>query len=171
MRDGVSPNVLMVDFFTRYHRISGSVDVRSRRLADQLEDRTTDFIELEDAYVSRVEYPGDIIASQAVSVLRKETILVAVVAREEDGLTTSQSYGSYLGPHFQTAFLIVSDFEVQGYLRLWGKRHLRSVLTSGKMFVTVQDGTMRYSGHPEVEFTGAIILVNRTRVEAIWQDG
>jgi len=171
MRDSVHPTVLMVDFFTRYHRISGGVDVRSRKLADQLEDRTTDFLELEGAYISRVEHPGDIIASHTVSVLRKENVLVAVVAREEDGLTSGESYGSYLGPHFQTAFLIVSDFEVQGRLRLWGKRHLRSVLTSGKMFVTVQDGTMRYSGHPEVEFTGAIILVNRARVEAIWKDG
>ena len=171
MLESVRPTILMVDFFTRYHRISGGVDVHSRKLADQLEDRTTDFLELEGAYISRVEHPGDIIASHTVSVLRKENILVAVVVREEDGLTSGESYGSYLGPHLQRAFLIVSDFEVQGHLRLWGKRHLRSVLTSGKMFVTVLDGQMRYSARPDVEFTGAVILVNRTRVEAIWKDG
>jgi hypothetical protein len=161
---------LMVDFFTRYHRISGSVDVHSRKLADQLEDRTTSFLELEDVYISRVQHPADIVVNHATSILRKESIHAAIVAREEDGLLRSDSYGSYLGTHLQRAYFIVSAFEIQGYLRLRSKRDLRSVLSSGDLFVPVVDGHMRYSVRRDVEFTG-VILVNRARVDAIWEEG
>jgi hypothetical protein len=171
MRDEMRSTMLMVDFFTRYHRISGSVDVRSRKLADQLEDRTTSFLELEDAYVSLVERPADIVVSNASSILRKESILAAVVAREEDGLPRSYSYGSYLGARLQSVFLTLSAFEVQGHLRLVGKRGLRSVLTSGDLFVPVLDGHMRYAMRRDVEFTGGVILINRARIEAIWENG
>jgi hypothetical protein len=102
--------------------------------------------------------------------MRKESILVAVVAREEDGLPRSYSYGSYLGTHLQRAFLIVSAFEIQGHLRLWAKRDLRSVLTSGDLYLPVLDGRMRYPMRPDVEFTGGVILVNRVGVEAIWEE-
>jgi hypothetical protein len=162
---------LMVDFFTRCYRISGSVDVSSRKLADQLEDRTTSFLDLRDGYVSRVEHPADIVANHASSVLRKESILAAVVAREEDGLSRSYSYGSYLGAHLQRAFLVVSAFEIQGHLRLAAKRDLRSVLTSGDLFVPVLDGQMRYSMRRDIEFSGGVILVNRASVEVIWAEG
>ena len=168
MQDETRSTMLMVDFFTRYHRISGSVDVRSRKLADQPLDRTTSFLELQDAYVSCVEHPADIVASHATAILRKESILAAVVAREEDGLPRTYSYGSYLSTHSQSVFLIVPAFEIRGYLRLWAKRDLRSVLTSGDVFVPVLDGHMRYTQRRDVEFTGGVILVNRASIEALW---
>lgn len=171
MQDEVRSTILAVDFFTRSHRLSGSVDVRSRRLADQLEDRTTSFIELEDVYVSHIEHPAGIVASHASSILRKDSVLAAVVAREEDGLSRSYTYGSYRGTHLQSAFLILSPFEIQGHLRLWAKRDLRSVLTSGELFLPVLDGCVRHSRRRDVEFTGGVILVNRARIEAIWEEG
>jgi hypothetical protein len=160
----------VADFFTQSYRISGSVGVVSRRLADRLEDRTTSFLELEDAYISNTEHPADIVASHATAILRKERIIAAVVPREEDGLSRKYTYGSYLGAHVQKAYLIVPAFEIQGYIRLSGKRDLRAMLASGDRFLPVVDGEMKFSIRPDITFTGGVILVNRARVQALWKE-
>ena len=162
---------LVADFFTHSYRISGRVDVKSRRLADQLEDRTTSFLQLEDAYVSSLEHPADIVASHTLSIFRKEKIVAVLVAREEDGLSTQYSYGSYRGGHLQEAVLIIPAFEVQGYLQLSGKRDLRSVVTEGNHFVPMRDARMTLSARPDTEFTGGLVLINRDHVEAMWEKG
>ncbi|MFW6136010.1 MAG: hypothetical protein ACOC7N_04230 [Chloroflexota bacterium] len=170
MREGTHTTDLVADFFTHSYRISGTVDVHSRKLADQLDDRTTSFLELEDAYVSSLHRPADIIASHTLSILRKERIVAAVVAREEDGLSRQHSYGSYLGGHLQKAVLIVPTFEIRGYLRLPGKRDLRSVLTEGQLFVPMTEARMSLCWRPDIEFTGGVILINRADVEAMWEE-
>jgi hypothetical protein len=159
----------VADFFTQSYRISGSVDVISRKLADRLEDRTTSFLQLEEAYISNVEHPADIVASHATSILHKEKIIAVVVSREEDGLSRQYTYGSYLGSHVQRAYLIVPAFQIQGYLRLSGKRDVRALLTSGDRFLPVLDGEMRFSVRPDITFTGGVILVNRAHIEALWK--
>jgi hypothetical protein len=171
MQERVRATQLVADFFTHSYRVSGRVDTRSRKLADQLEDRTTSFLELEDAYVSSLEHPADIIASHTLSILRKERIVAVLVAREEDGLSSRYSYGSYRGGHLQEAVLIIPAFEVQGHLWLSGQRDLRRVVTEGDQFVPMLDARMTLSGSPGIEFTGELILVNRAQVEAMWEEG
>ncbi|MGD2144628.1 MAG: hypothetical protein PVF54_09155 [Anaerolineae bacterium] len=170
MEERLSTSQPVVDFFVHSYRISGRVNVASRKLADQLEDRTTSFLQLEDAYISNIEHPGDIVANHTSAVLRKERIIAAVVTREENGLSRRYTYGSYLGTYMQKAFLVVPAFEIEGHLRLSGKRDPRSVLTSGDLFFPVLDARMRLSARPEVEFTGGVILVNRAQVESLWEE-
>ncbi len=156
---------LVADFFTHRYRISGRLDVRYQKLAGQLNDNTTSFLQLEDAYISNVEHPADIIASYASSTLRKQNITTVVVAQQEDGLLREQTYGSYFGTYLRTVFLTVPYFEVKGYLRLSGKLDLRTVLTTGTdAFVPILDGQMRSSVRPDIVFTGGVILVNKDRI-------
>lgn len=160
---------LVVDFFTHSYRISGSVNIRRRQLADQLEDRTTAFLQLEDAYVSNIEHPADIVASHASLTLRKDRIIIAVITRQENGLPRKHTYGSYLGTYLSKVFLIAPSFEIAGYLRLSSKLDLRTVLTTGAdNFVSILDGQMRSSTRPDISFTGGVILVNKSHVEAFW---
>jgi hypothetical protein len=165
MQDRVSSAWLVADFFTYRHRLSGRVDVRYNTVAAQLNDATTSFLVLEDAYVSNVERPGEIVASYTASVFRKANITAVVVARQEDGLMRQQSYGSYLGTYIRKIFITVPSFEITGYLRLSGKMDLRTVLTTGTdAFIPVIDGEMRSSIRPEIFFTGGAILVNKDHV-------
>lgn len=170
MQDQLRTRWLVVDFFTHSYRVSGSVDVRHRKLTDQLEDHTTAFLQLEDAYISNIEHPADIVASHASSVLRKDKITAAVVAREEDGLPRKYTYGSYLGAYLPQVFLVVPSFEVQGVLRLSGKQDLRAVLTGTGRFIPILDGQMSSSVRPDVSFAGEVILVNKAHVEAFWAE-
>ena len=165
MEEQLRTTWLVADFFTHSYRISGRVDVRHQKLADQLNNHTTAFLQLEDAYVSNIEHPADITASHASSVLCKNNVTAVVVALQEDGLPREYTYGSYLGTYLRKIFFTVPSFEIEGYLRLSGRLDLRTVLTSGTDdFTPILDGQMRFSLHPDVAFTGGTILVNKDHI-------
>ncbi len=165
MREQMSSAWLVGDFFTYRHRLSGRIDVRYNKLAAQLNDPTSSFLELEDAYVSNVERPAEIVASYTSAILRKNNITAVVIANQEDGLLREQTYGSYFGTYLRKLFITVPSFEATGYMRLSGKMDLRTVLTTGTdAFIPVLDGEMRSAIRPEVFFTGGAILVNKDQI-------
>ena len=154
-----------VDFFTHSYRISGSVDVRRLSLADQLNDRTTSYLMLEDAYVSPVDRPGDITASYTIAALRKENITMAVLASKEDGMAKKHTYGSYYGTSLRNVFITVPEFEVRGFLQAVGKFDLHALLATGTdRFMPLVEGTTFSSAKPEIQFDGGMILVNKDAV-------
>lgn len=154
-----------VDFFTHSYRISGSVDVRRLPLADQLNDSTTSYLMLEDAYVSPINRPGDITASYALAALRKENITMAVLASKEEGLSKKQSYGSYFGTALRNVFITVPQFELRGFLQTTGKFDLHALLATGTdRFMPLLDGTTFSSVKPEIQFDGGMILVNKDAI-------
>lgn len=167
MQETSSSVWLVADFFTHSYRISGRVHVRYQKLADQLNDHTTAFLELEDAYISNVEHPADIVASHTTSVLYKRNITAIVVPRQEDGLPREHTYGSYFGVYVPRVFLTVPSFQIEGHLRLSGKMDLRTVLTTGTDdFVCILDGQMKFAVRPDIIFTGGAILVNKDYIGA-----
>jgi len=169
MKERLSAAWLVADFFTHSYRISGRVDVRQKKLADQLNDHTTAFLQLEDVYVSNIGRPADIITSHPISILRKHNITAVVVPHHEDGLPREQTYGSYFGTYLRKAFVTVPFFQIEGYLRLSGRLDLRTALTAGAGdFVSLFDGQMRSSVRPDVAFAGGAILVNKNHVGAFW---
>ncbi len=165
MRDRLSSTWLVGDFFTYRHRLSGRVDVRHKKLAAQLSDPTSSFLVLEDAYISNMERPADIVASYTTSILRKQNITAVVLARQEDGLLREQTYGSYLGTYIRRLFITVPSFEIIGYIRLSGKLDLRTVLTTGTdAFILILDGEMKSAIRPDIVFTGGMVLVKKDHV-------
>jgi hypothetical protein len=158
---------LVADFFAHDYRISGRVHVRHSKLPAQLNDSTTSFLQLEDAYVSNILRPAEIVASYTTAILDKRHITAAVVARQEDGLLREYSYGAYLGTYLHRVFITVPSFEIGGSLRLSSKLDLRTVLTTGTdKFVVVLDGEMKAAVRPDVTFSGGAILVNKEYIGA-----
>jgi hypothetical protein len=153
------------DFFTHSYRVSGSVDVRRLPLADQLNDRTTSYLMMEDAYVSPIDRPGDITASYTIAALRKENVTMAVLSHKEDGLAKKHTYGSYFGTSLRNVFITVPQFEVRGFLQTVGKFDLHALLATGTdRFMPLVDGTTFASLRPEIQFDGGMILVNKDAV-------
>ncbi len=158
---------LVVDFFTHSYRISGHLDVSKRSLAEMLNDQTTSFLSLEDAYVSPIDRPGEIIASYSASFLAKANLTMALVARQEDALPRKQVYGSYLGVYLYNIFLTVPTFEVTGYLRLSARVDLRRLLAlDAEDFLLILDGRVRGSIRPDIVFNAGGILVNKRHIGA-----
>jgi hypothetical protein len=153
------------DFFTHSYRISGSVDVRRLPLADQLNDRTTSYLMLEDAYVSPIDRPGDITASYEMAALRKGNVTMAVLSNREEGLSKKHSYGSYFSMSLKNVFLTLPQFEVRGYLQIVGKFDLHALLATGTdRFMPLLDATTFSTLKPEIQFDGGMILVNKDAV-------
>jgi len=156
---------LSADFFTHNYRISGRVDVRRQPLADLLNDRTTGFLELEDAYISSINRPGDIIATYTASGLAKVNLTIALVPQRDDALSRKQTYGSYYGTYLHKVFLTVPSFEIMGYLRLSAKVDIRRLLSADtEGFILILDSRIRASIRPDVVFTGGGALVNKSHV-------
>ncbi len=158
---------LVVDFFTQSYRISGHLDVRRQGLFEMLNDQTTGFLQLEDAYISPIDRPGEILASYRASTLAKANLTLALVARQEDALPRKQAYGSYAGAYLYNIFLTVPTFEVSGYLRLSARVDLRRLLvTETEDFLVVLDGRVRGSIRPDIVFNAGGILVNKRHIGA-----
>jgi hypothetical protein len=153
---------LTADFFTQSYRISGHLDVRRKALYDLLNDQTTSFIELEDAYFSPIDRPGDIVATHPASFLSKSNLTLIVVPHRDDAISRKHTYGSYFGTFLARVFFVVPGFQVEGYLRLSTKMDLRRVLSTGTDdFIPVLDGRVRASIRSDVTFTGGGVLVNK----------
>ena len=167
MQEHLRTTWLAADFFIHHYRISGRVNVRSRKLADQLNDQTTSFLRLRDAYVSNIQRPADIITNHPAAILCKDNIVVVAVLHREDGMPREHAYGSYFDTYLRKVFIIIPSFEIEGYLRLAGKQDPRAVLTSGTdRFIPIFDARMRSSLRPDVTFTGGAILVNKNYIGA-----
>lgn len=158
---------IVVDFFTHSYRISGQVDVRKQTLAEMLNDRTTDFLVVDDAYVSPIDRPGEIVASYPYATLAKANLTLALVANQEDALPRKQAYGSYYGAYLYKIFLTVPTFEVSGYLRLSARVDLRRILAVAEEdFLVIVDGRARGSVRPDIVFNAGGILVNKRHIGA-----
>ena len=161
-----------VDFLTDEYRISGEVSTRLRPLADSLNDVTTDYLEIENVYVSPIQNPADIKAHYQYGSLAKENIVMVVLARLGDGLSRSASYGDYIGHIVSDVFLTLPGFEVRGSLETRGKIGLRDYLVmQAERFIPIAEATATVSLSPDIRFQGGMILVNKNHIGIICMSG
>lgn len=158
---------LAVDFFSHNYRISGNIDIRKKSLYDQLNDPTTGFVMLQDAYISPIDRPADIIATYEASYMAKANLTLALVAHSDDALGRKQAFGSYYGTYLNRVFLTVPSIEVVGYLRLSARVDLRRLLSlDTEDFIPILDARVCASIRPDVVFTGGGVLVNKKHIGA-----
>ncbi len=158
-------DLLAADFFTDSYRMSGHVPIGKRRLADMLSDRLSNFLSLQDIYVSRIHKPGEIAAHYKAGSLIKSQITFVVLPTKADGLSKDHTYPA-LSRQMQPVFITVPSFEIQGSLNIVGKLDLQALLAIGvDQFMPLLDATATASALPEVQFSGPVILVNKSSVE------
>jgi hypothetical protein len=161
--------MLQVDFFTSTHRLSTQVNVYMRPLSDQLNDPRVSWIELEMAYISRVERSAEIIADYAISALRKDHILFAMITGSTDGAlkklppTASSIYYSRLA--YKT-WVATRSFEIAGKVEWTGKLDLHPLLvTTAERFMPVHGATATCTLVPLAPFSAELVLVNKAAIE------
>ena len=157
--------LLAADFFTASYRISGHVAIGKRRLADILSDRLSNFLSLQDIYVSRIHKPGEIAAYYRTGSLIKSQINFVVLPTKADGLSKDHVYAA-LSRQIQPVFITVPYFELQGALNIVGKPDLQTLLATGiDQFVPLLNATATTATLPQVQFSGPVILVNKSSIE------
>jgi hypothetical protein len=164
--------MLQVDFFTHAHRLSTQVNVYVRPLSDQLNDPRVSWIELDSAYISRIEKPGEIIADYALSTLRKDRILFAMIAGSTEGAVKKivQVSGFYT-KRLHQVLVATPSFEITGDIELTGKIDLHTLLvTTVERFMPIQNATATVSLFPQTRFSAELMLVNKDEFDAFCVD-
>jgi len=157
---------IAAEFLNSTHRISGEVNLRNQPLVDTLNDTISTFVTGENIYISPIEEPATFIAQYPTGKLRKETISMVVVPREEDGLARHTIYhNATTQPITYNIFAVLPGFEVHGGVRLTAMLDVDNMLMQSiDRFITIYRATATVVNRPEVQFSGGAILLNRQQV-------
>lgn len=157
---------ISADFFTNTHRFSATVVTGNRRLIDIVNNRIESSLEVKDAYISRIEQPGEIIGTYEVASLVKESINFIIVTSETEGISQKRRTNSFIGQVRKDIFLVTTPFEVEGKLEVFGKIDLKELLsTSITTFMTIFAASAVDITNPDTTFTGAALLINKTTID------
>ena len=158
---------LTADIFADSHRISTQLALRGRVLSDLLNDTSTSYLELDIAYVSRIDHPGEILADYALSIVRKDRLSFVVVASGLE-MALKQNQATYLYRRQWPVFVTVPYFEVTGQLEAPANIDLRALMAIGvDRFIPVFNGTATLSINQSIQFSGELILINKTSIEVL----
>jgi len=165
----ISTGRVTADFFTSSYRFSASIIVYKRRLIDVLSDRMTDYLDLVDIYVSRINNPGSIVATYQKGSLVKNEITFILLSDEIEGKSKERFYSTRDNIPI---FISVPSFEIHGQLQ-WGAHDLdiKKILSlETQNFLPIIEATASNSLLPEVAFQGPMALVNKTKVQVLCGD-
>jgi len=168
MQAPVGTRRLTVDFFSHGHRISTQFLIRGRPLMDTLNDHTLSYVDLDIAYVSRIDKPGELIADYAVSILRKENISFCVVASQIEMALKTVPPAQYFTRRSRMVFCTVPSFEITGLIDVPGNVDLHKMMAIGtERYMPIYKATATISLLQSVKFSGELILVNKERIQVL----
>jgi len=161
-------SLIGVDIFTDAYRVSGRVVVTgTTTVAGELSNPNSNFLELTDAYISRLNQPGEIITSYALASLRKDNINFVVLQNRREGVPmSSQHFRSIFerGRQYHV-FVTVPSFEIHGDIMYESRPTPHGVLIqSVGVFQPIFAAKASASLYPEITYSGDVILVHKDRV-------
>jgi len=162
----LSTGRVTADFFTANYRFSASAMVYKRRLIDVLTDRMTDYLDMVDIYVSRINNPGDIVATYPKGSLVKKEIVFILLPDELEGTSKERHFGTR---DYLSIFVTVPSFEITGNLQ-WGSTDLdikKLLAPDTQNFLPLSEAKASNSLLPQVVFQGPLVLVNKTKIQVL----
>jgi hypothetical protein len=152
-----------VELVTHEHRFKAKVYTRGQRLLDMLNDRTTDFLQINDVEVYRYSAPDVQLGVFEEAIVRKKDLHLAIITHEEHEAPAQRLFGFVQKIPYHV-FLTVPGYEVRGTIHL-GQRHDHnpiSVLSrqTGTFFpVTSATASQAWTG--EAILDSPAIMINR----------
>jgi hypothetical protein len=160
-------HIVNLDLFTDSYRVTGRALVGAGGIHSTLADPNSDFLELEDAYISRIIKPGEIVANFSICAFRKDNINFIVLQDRRDGIPVGTQHGRSVftrGRPIRT-FVTVPSFEIQGDIQHDGKLSPRAILVQSiGRFQPVFEATASASLYPQISYSGDLILVHKERI-------
>lgn len=158
-------HIIDLDLFTDAYRVSGRTRVASSGLISELNNPNSDYLGMEDAYISRVHEPGKIISNYSDVVFRKDNINFIILQDRREGTVTSAGRSIFARGRPLQVFLTVPAFEIQGEVLHDGRVEPNVVLvqTLGH-FQPIFQATASAALFPEISYTGDLILVQKSSI-------
>jgi hypothetical protein len=165
---GIGRQVVNIELFTDAYRVTARALVPGAGgIHAALSDINTDYLDLEEAYVSRIHQPGDIIGSSTHGAFRKDNINFIVMQDRRDGVPigTSHGYSIYSRGRPMSVFLTVPSFEITGEVFYDGKASPAGVIvqTIGR-FLPIFVAKASASLVPEISYSGDLILIHKEHI-------
>jgi hypothetical protein len=156
-----------VDLFTDAYRVTGRITVRGGGIHGELSDPNSDYLDLHDAYISRIHQPGEIVASFNLGSFRKENINFIVLQDRRDGVPVGSGHSSSVFTRGRpvAAFITVPSFEIRGEILYDGKAAPGVVLVQSiGSFQAIFSAEASASLYPDISYSGDLVLVHKDRV-------
>jgi hypothetical protein len=159
-----------LDIFTDAYRVSGQAEVGSGGIFSELDNQNSDFLEVLNAYVSRINEPGKIAFSYERAAFRKDSINFVVLADRRDGVAVGSQHGRSIFTRGRPVevFIALPDFEVTGTVMFDGKATPSTIIVqSFGGYISVFDSTASAALYPDLQYSGDLILVQKKRISIL----
>ncbi len=159
--------LINVDLFTDAYRVTGHVMVGTGGIHAELANPNSDFLELQDAYISRIHLPGEIISHYKVAAFRKDNINFIVLQDRREGIPVGTQHGRSVFNRGRpiSIFLTVPSFEIAGEIMHDGKLAPREILVQSiGRFLLVFSAKASASLYPDISYSGDLILIHKDRI-------
>jgi hypothetical protein len=156
-----------MDIFTDAYRVTGRAAIGAGGIHAEISNPNSNFLDLQDAYISRIHEPGSIIASYNLAAFRKDNINFIVMADRREGVPVGTQHGRSIFTRGRPipAYLTVPSFEIKGEIIYEGKPTPNAILTQALgRFLLVFTATASASLHPEISYSGDLVLVHKERI-------
>ncbi len=164
---GSRQQLIDLDLFTDAYRVTGFSYVGVGGIHAELGNPNTDFLELKDAYISRIHQPGEIVVSYKVAAFRKDNINFIVLKDRRDGIPVGTQHGRSIFTRGRPvpAFVTVPSFEIQGEIIHDGAVAPREILVQSiGRFQLIFSAKASASLYPDISYSGDLILVHKKRI-------
>jgi len=164
---------VQLDLFTGAHRVTGRAVIGAGGIYSELGSSISDFMDIQEPYISQIQRPGEIVASFKEGSFRKENIIFILLGDVQDGVPTGTGRQSsvYLQGRPMNIFLTVPSFEIRGEVRIRGTLSTGSILAQSEgNFLPVFDARASASQHTNVFYEGGLMLVRKDRISMLCID-
>jgi hypothetical protein len=163
----VGKSLVNLDLFTDAYRVTGHTTIGAGGIHAELANPNTNFLELEDAYISRMHQPGEIVASYNVCAFRKENISFILLQDRREGIAVGTQHGRSIFTRGKPvmAFITVPAFEITGEIQHDGKIAPRDILVKSLgNFQPIFSARATAALYPGISYSGDLILVHKERI-------
>lgn len=159
--------LIHTDMFTDAYRVTGRVMVGAGGIHAELANPSSSFLELQDAYISRIHQPGEIVAHYKVAAFSKSNINFIVLQDRREGIPVGTQHGRsiYTRGRALSSFLTVPSFEISGEIMHDGKVAPREILVqSVGRYQLIFSAKAKASLYPDVSYSGDLVLVQKDQI-------
>jgi hypothetical protein len=157
-------SVINLDLFTDAYRVTGYTTIGAGGIHAELANPNSNYLELENAYISRMHQPGEIVASYKICAFRKDNISFILLQDRREGIAIGTQHGPSIFTRGRTvnAFVTVPAFEITGDILHDGKMAPRDILVqSPGNFQPFFSGHASAALYPDISYSGDLILVHK----------
>ncbi|MCA9924802.1 MAG: hypothetical protein KC419_09530 [Anaerolineales bacterium] len=160
-------NFISLDLFTDSYRVTGRAMVGVGGIHSELSNPNSKFLELNDAYISRIHEPGEIIANYKTAAFLKENLNFIVLQDRRDGVPVGTQHGRSVFTRGRpiAAFLTLPSFEIKGEIIYEGKAAPKDILVQSMgNYQPIFSAKASASLFPDISYSGDLILVHKNRI-------